>query len=186
MLTSNRFLVTALFLSIAACSPPPPADSGPVNDVAASDATATDTAMDTGATDVRVATDTRTDVRPDGPTADTGPGFVCGQTVYECVCGCGMDQACANACFSTAAPSCATCLRNAYAVCCPAQSSAVNDCATQAMMDSDAGPACTTQACLQARCSTQLMAYQSCVNTEIMNTPTCTARVDNCLPTTCP
>ncbi len=91
----------------------------------------------------------------------------------------------------TADMNCTSCVLNGEASCCPTEAQALVMCEQDAMTASDAGPACapSDQACIQSRCMTQINAFQTCVNTQLMTNTTCQTALAQCLgsyPITCP
>jgi hypothetical protein len=118
---------------------------------------------------------------PDSSTPDAaamGNCGSCGRTINHCVAGC-MTQACYENCVRMS-NSCVNCVVGAQAMCCPTESEAFQQCVAAASMESDAGPACTTQECVLARCSAQSDAFNACLQTQ-GGMPACQAHIAACL-----
>ncbi len=179
MTSWKGLFVSVLVGSLAACADPAtPTDTGGSND-AANDVNMVDTAV--------ADTATTPDVTDTGSATDANAG-VCGATAVSCVCGCGANATCQNGCLS-ASTTCSQCVLNAQGQCCPTQAAAFAACAMAAQMASDAGPACTTQACIQMRCMTEIAAFQSCVNTASASDAACQGHLATCFgtyPIQCP
>jgi hypothetical protein len=175
----NTLFVGLLAASLAACS----GDMTVTDTGGQTDAGTDVTVNDTGMTHPDVTTDTGTDVPS---TSDAGAG-TCGATTHTCLCGCGMDAACQQGCLT--APSCQTCVVNAQTACCPTEAATFATCATAAQMASDAGAACTTQACIQMRCATEVAAFQACITTASGSSTMCQGHFATCFgayPLMCP
>ncbi len=173
----SRSIVLALSLTAAACG-----GTTPSNDASADISTQQDTGTmmgnDSGSmSDASMAT-------------DSSSGGVCGQATIDCMCMCGQGPnagTCQNQCIS-AVPACGQCTTQAQATCCPAEAQAFAQCAMAAQMASDAGPACTTPACIQQRCSAEGTAFQNCFATAQTSNMACMTALNGCFggPLRCP
>lgn len=123
---------------------------------------------------------------PDGGGTDSpGPDYgTCGAAAHACLCGCDGGATCDTGCYNTY-PKCTACLDQAATSCCPVEYPAYTQCTTDATTATDAGPppcAMTDAACINAKCSSQAAALQTC-----LATPGCKTAYAGCNGTaTCP
>lgn len=93
----------------------------------------------------------------DGGPAPTRYG-TCGRTVHAAVCACDQsDTACVDDALGSST-ACDGCIADAQATCCPSQSDALQSCARAA--------GCGDLTCAQARCPSQVRAFQTCIGTQ--------------------
>lgn len=172
----SRTLVASLALSIAAIGcgggMTPPADSGVPSD--------SGTMMMMGDGGMMMMT-------TDG--GGGGMSGTCGDTTKACICACSNNQMCINNCIRMNS-TCNMCVLQAQLGCCPTETMALQTCANNAMMASDAGPACTDNNCIAMRCMAETQAILACANnpaTQMM--PACQSMLAGCLgnyPIACP
>ncbi|MDP3275657.1 MAG: hypothetical protein Q8Q09_10715 [Deltaproteobacteria bacterium] len=164
----TRFAVVTVALSLAltACG-----GGTPASDVVAMDATS-----DTGMT--MTMPEGGMMMVEAGATDGGASSGICGATTRACICACGMNAQCQTGCVNSNM-DCGQCVARAQVNCCPAQAGAVASCAMAAQMESDAGPACTTQACIAQRCATELAAVQTCFNMQ-QSMGTCRMELEGC------
>jgi|LNFM01.1.fsa_nt_gb hypothetical protein len=168
----------ALLSSLAAasfasgCAPvAPPADSGTDANIPAMDGSAETSAPDGGR-------DSSAHTMDGAPQPDASvpadvvinPGR-CGARVRECLCNCGANATCQQAC-PQADPTCSDCLFEAITMCCPMENAAVETCIIESMCEDDA--------CILSRCGTQWNALQTCARRRERE-PSCLVHVQACL-----
>jgi hypothetical protein len=166
-------IVLGSLFALVACGPVQPARDGAVG-------------ADTGsAMDVTSAADAGADAAMDARRGDGGgaggedaaavdvvidPGR-CGQSVRDCLCGCGANATCQQGCVQ-GDPTCSDCLYEALTMCCPAENDAVERCIIESM--------CETDACILAQCGMQWNALQLCARRR-ESEPSCQMRTRACL-----
>ncbi|MFO0560217.1 MAG: hypothetical protein U0269_19530 [Polyangiales bacterium] len=172
----SRTVVAALALSLVACGSPTPG-----NDAGNDSSTTQDSGM-------MMANDSGMmmsgDASMSGDSGGSGGG-TCGAATIQCMCACGMGAgaaACQNQCVNSNM-ACGQCVVQAQLSCCPAQAQALSQCAMAAQMASDAGPACTDQACVTQRCSMEVQAFQSCFAMAQQNDMACRSALGTCFGT---
>lgn len=163
-------LAAPLAIALLACSPATPTRDGSAQDAIASDGASVasdggaDGAMDAARAD-RVEADASEPVD-----VVINPGM-CGQSVRDCLCGCGASAQCQQTCVQ-GDETCSSCLFDAITQCCPMENAAVEQCIIDSM--------CETDACILERCGTQWSALQSCARRR-ESEPACQAHVRGCL-----
>lgn len=151
-----------LSLSIAACGANNGSGGGGGGGTDAGSMT-TDTGSTTR-TDSAVATDSgardagSTTPRDSGNTSSANYG-TCGMATVAAICNCGNNQSCQQMALNSSPADCQQCLGQAQAQCCPSEFQMFQSCAQMAM--------CQDLACAQRSCGSQIMAFQSCLNTAI-------------------
>ena len=177
MIAWKALMLGVVVGSLVACSPDNSFGDGANTNDGGNDVVAVDTSNgnDTGTSHPDV-TDTGTGNDVQAP-HDGGAG-TCGATALTCLCGCGMSASCQQGCLTSM--TCQQCVVGAQTMCCPSQASAFGTCAMAAQMDSDAGAACTTQACIMMRCMTEYTAFQNCVTTGSSSDTACQSHLAVC------
>jgi len=176
----SRTVVAALALSLVACGSPTPG-----NDAGNDSSTTQDSSMMMSNDGGMMASD----ASMSGDSGGSGGG-TCGAATISCVCMCGSGAnaaACQNQCINSNM-ACGQCVVQAQLSCCPAQAQALSQCAMAAQMPSDAGPACTDQACVAQRCSMEVQAFQMCLATARQSVMACRTALGGCFgrfPITC-
>lgn len=178
----SRTLIAALALSLVACgSPTPGNDAG--RDAGNDSSTERDSSMMSHDSGMMMSGDASMSGDSGGSSSGT-----CGAETIRCICMCPMnDGACQNTCISRNM-DCLNCVGRAQLSCCPAQAQALSQCAMNAQMPSDAGPACMDQACLAMRCASELRAFQTCFAMAQQNDMSCQRALGTCFgsfPFTC-
>lgn len=171
----SRSLVAVLALSLAACG-----GATPGNDASADSSTQQDSGsmMNTDSSMMNTDASTSQDSGGNG-------GGTCGAATVQCMCMCGMGAgaaACQNQCINSNM-ACGTCVVQAQLSCCPAQAQALAQCSMAAQMASDAGPACTDQACVAQRCAMEVQAFQTCFAGAQQNDMACRTALGGCFGT---
>lgn len=99
------------------------------------------------------------------------PGM-CGPAVRRCLCGCGTNATCQNNCIARDV-DCGGCLYLAASRCCPEESTRFEEC-----IDLNR---CADDACVNANCNMQQLAFNGCFATRQMSFDPCRAEVRGCL-----
>ena len=99
------------------------------------------------------------------------PGM-CGASVRMCLCGCGANAACQNACIARN-DDCAACLYLAATRCCPDESRLFDDCIDRNM--------CVDDGCITARCSSEQRQFEACFGARQTSEMSCQREVRACL-----
>jgi hypothetical protein len=174
----------SLVLGLAACSPSPgPSDGGDTQDASTQDVRTQDApTQDASTQDVR-AQDAMAPADAGGGDGGTANFGACGRMVHDCICACPAgNQMCPAQCVANNM-TCNRCVFGAAAQCCPSEAMALDTCVRNAMMASDAGPACTDDACIQMRCMAQINAFNTCFAMQQQNSAMCRGYVGQCLGT---
>jgi hypothetical protein len=132
-----------------------------------------DSATDDGTADTRYdSSSTEAGAMEDVETVDVviDPGM-CGPSVRECLCGCGANATCQQACVQ-GDTNCSDCLFNALTMCCPMEYMALEQC----IIEHD----CETDECILSMCGPQWNALQSCARRRERE-PACLMHIRACL-----
>ena len=176
-MTWKNAVLGLVVCALAACGPDMnTTDTGPADTNSGTDATSGNDVQ--SGTDSQAGNDVQSGTDATSGT-DGSAGGMCGASVNTCLCGCGNNAACQQGCIGMS-QACGQCVLGAQSMCCPAEANAFAMCVQRAQMASDAGPACTDQACIQQRCMTEVTAFQNCVTTASSSDATCQGYLGTC------